>query len=60
MARHITMWERASPLPQVFSDGGRAQGVGLQLIGEVAQGLNPAGFGFVYPVLDGRQHVVTI
>ena len=36
------------------------QGVGLQLVGEVAQGLNPAGFSFVNPVLDGGQHVVTI
>ena len=50
----------ALPLLQVFLDGGRAQGVGLQLIGEVAQGLNPAGFGFVYPILDGCQHVVAI
>lgn len=37
-----------------------AQRIGFQLVGKVAQGLDPAGLGLVHSLLDGREHVMPV
>lgn len=58
------MWSAVQGLiagkPASAMSGGGAQGVGFQLVGKVAQGLDPAGFGFVDPFLDRREHVMPV